>query len=243
MMAERAGLDESLWFLELNGRRVAQGTHTRGHAEALGAGRLTSIGAITRRADLLAITARLLQPGVTLIRAHVEPERAWLVEQERRHGVERGCGLLHAVWCDASAVRRDRCLAVPSPESFPSLFRELFDSASARYPDGGVHAAALTDGTTLVRQVEDVGRHNAVEKAIGLGLLDGLDLSALGVIVSARVSGQMAWSAARGGIAWIASRSVGTTLAAAVAAAAALPLIERAASPHARVSAGSAGGP
>jgi FdhD protein len=233
MITGAARLDETPWILEVNDRLWAHGTGTRGHAEALGAGRLLASGTVVERTDLVDIVATSLAPGQTLIRARVDPARVWLAEQERRHAAERGCGLLHVVMCDATAVRHDRVLAVPPNDRFPPLFRALFAAASARHPDGGVHAAALTDGKRLVSQIEDVGRHNAVDKIIGAAFLDDLDLRALGLILSARVSAQIALSAARAGVAWIASRSVPTNLAVSIAAAARLPIVERAASPAA----------
>lgn len=230
MSTGAARLDETPWILEVNGRPLARGTHTQGNAEALGAGRLLARGVVVRREDLFAIAATPLDPGLTFIRAAVDPSRLWLAEQEYQHTLERGCGLLHVVACDASAVRHERSLPVPQPDWFPALFRALFDAASTRYPDGGVHAAALTDGHRLIMQIEDVGRHNTVDKILGAAFLEGMDLRASGLILSARVSGQIALSAARAGVAWLASRSVPTTLAAAIARAAGLSVIERAAS-------------
>jgi len=235
MSTGAARLDETPWILEVNGRPLARGTHTQGNAEALGAGRLLARGVVVRRDDLFDITATTLEPGLTLIRAEVDPTRRWIAEQEYQHTLERGCGLLHVVACDASTVRHDRSLPVPPPDRFPALFRTLFDAAATRYPDGGVHAAALTDGHRLIRQIEDVGRHNAVDKVLGSAFLERIDLRATGLLLSARVSGRIAHSAARAGVAWVASRSVLTTLALAIAAAAELPVIERAAGPRSRV--------
>jgi FdhD protein len=80
-----------------------------------------------------------------------------------------------------------------------------------------------------------VGRHNGVDKAIGAALLAGADLGALGLLTTARISGEIAEKAARAGVAWVASRSVPTTLAVELAATAGLPLVARAGSPDARV--------
>jgi FdhD protein len=77
-----------------------------------------------------------------------------------------------------------------------------------------------------------------VDKAIGGGLLAGANLARLGLVLSARVSADIAAKAARAGLAWIASRSVPTTLAVEIAEAAGIPIIARAAGPEARVFAG-----
>lgn len=228
-------MDEAPWILEANHRRVATGTFTPRDAETFGAGRLLAEGFIVEREDLVAIEAVVLDPGVTVIRATVAQQRALLVEQEREHRNERGCGLLHYLTCDDRVLRRPRPFALPSDDRFPTLFRTLFRETDARHPAGGMHAAALYDGDAFLGQWEDVGRHNAVDRALGSAWLGGRDLGRFGLILSARVSGQMALSAARAGISWIASRSVPTTLAVAIAGAAGLPIVGRAAGPDVTV--------
>jgi FdhD protein len=80
-----------------------------------------------------------------------------------------------------------------------------------------------------------VGRHNGADKAIGGALLAGSALRGLGLMTSARISGEIAEKAARAGLAWVASRSVPTTMAVEIASAAGIPLIARAAARDARV--------
>ena len=226
-------VDEEPWILEANDRRVAVGTFTPHDAESLGVGRLIAEGFLVEREDLYAIEAVILDPGVTLIRAHLSPFRSLEAEQERRHRVERACGLLHFTACSPDILRRDRHTGLPATDSFPDLFRRLFRNTDERYPGGGMHAAALCDGSALIHQNEDVGRHNSVDRAVGAGWLAGRDLSTTGLVLSARVSAQIALSAARAGLAWVASRSVPTTLAIAIAEAANLPIVGRAAGPAA----------
>lgn len=226
-------VDEAPWILEANDRRVAAGTFTPCEPEPLGIGRLIAEGFLANRHDLHFIDSVTLPPGVTLLRARIDPMRALEAEHERKHRIEAGCGLLHFVTCEPHALRRRRTLAIPRLDAFRDLFRDLFRVADERHPGGGMHAAALCDGSRLLLQTEDVGRHNAVDRAIGKAWLEGREMGDLGLILSARVSGQIALSAARAGIAWIASRSVPTTLAVAIAQSASMPVVGRAAGPHA----------
>jgi FdhD protein len=130
-------------------------------------------------------------------------------------------------------------LPVPDPEAFTQLFRAMFTAADARHPHGGMHVAAATDGVSIVAQVEDVGRHNTIDKISGVLLLAQRDPRAYGLLLSSRVSGLIASliasKAQRAGFAWIASRSIPTTMAAQIARECTIPIIGRAASRDAHV--------
>lgn len=233
MARAAVSVDEAPWVLVANDRRVAAGTFTPDQPEKLGIGRLLAEGYLVERDDLHAIEAVHLDPGVTFIRARVSPDRAFFAEQEHRHRTERGCGLLHFTSCEPTLLRRDRTVAPPPSHAFPDLFRALFQATDEKHPGGGMHGAALSDGERLLNPCNDVGRHNAVDRVLGWGWSERLPLDQLGLVLSARVSGQIALSAARAGVAWVASRSVPTTLAVEIASAAALPIIGRAAGPSA----------
>jgi formate dehydrogenase accessory protein FdhD len=118
---------------------------------------------------------------------------------------------------------------VPDVAGFTELFRMLFTTVDERHESGGMHAAALAAGGKIAFQSEDVGRHNAVDKVVGMALLAGADPRGYGMIVSARVSGEIARKAAQAGITWLASRSIPTTMAVRIAREAGMPLIGRAA--------------
>lgn len=79
---------------------------------------------------------------------------------------------------------------------------------------GGTHAAALfnTQGG-IVAFAEDIGRHNALDKAIGKRLLTLQATNGLGVCLSGRVSLEMLTKCARAGIELIAAVSAPTSLA------------------------------
>jgi formate dehydrogenase accessory protein FdhD len=66
-----------------------------------------------------------------------------------------------------------------------------------------------------------------------MALLDHGDLTAHGLLVSSRISGEIARKAARSTVAWLASRSIPTTLAVRTAQKVRLPIIGRAAGKHA----------
>ncbi len=73
----------------------------------------------------------------------------------------------------------------------------------------GTHLAALIDKTgKLNMQIVDVGRHNAVDKAVGAAFLKGLDLSQHYLLSTGRQPAYMITKAARAGIPLIATKSM-----------------------------------
>jgi FdhD protein len=83
---------------------------------------------------------------------------------------------------------------------------------------GGVHAAALFDWQgELIILCEDVGRHNAVDKAIGHCVLRGIALSDKVLLCSGRLSYEMVTKAVRVGLPVLVSVSAPTALAAQIA--------------------------
>lgn len=207
--------------------------------EPLGAGRLMSLGYVRGAGDIL--DTEVTPPdeadeGVWRIDVTIPKERVAVGVEERDHRAWNGCGLRHLLDCRPDLLpERDEVLPVPDLDVLPELFRELFDRSPSRKTTGGHHTTALTDGEILVHLFEVIGRHNGTDKAIGSALLAADDLRGLGMLTTARISGQIAEKAARAGLAWIASRSVPTTLAVEIADAAGLPLIARAAGKEVRV--------
>ncbi len=97
------------------------------------------------------------------------------------------------------------------------------DSLYAR--SRGVHSAGLSDGTSLLAVAEDVGRHNTIDKVVGLCLLNGIETRGRILLTTGRVSSEMMKKAARMGCPIIASRNSPTSLSVAMAQALNITLV------------------
>ncbi len=82
---------------------------------------------------------------------------------------------------------------------------------------GGIHVVALAGADGIIRVAEDIGRHNALDRVIGYALREGIDRSRTFIIVSGRISSEMARKCLIANIPIIVSRGATTTLALEVA--------------------------
>lgn len=216
------------FWLEVNGHRVATWTCSPGAYRELALGRLVAEGYVQPAPPLpeLDVVDDGWAAGVRVRLPESEVARA---EAERRHRQEHGCGILHFATCEPDALRADRG-TLPHAD-WAALFAQLRDA----HGDSGLYIAALSDGTHLTHPIEDIGRHNAVDKLVGAALLADETLAGQGLMVSARVSGDMALKVSRAGLSWIATRSSPTTLGLTIARSAGLAILAHAGGPDARV--------
>jgi len=79
---------------------------------------------------------------------------------------------------------------------------------------GGTHAILIFDGEgNAISFAEDIGRHNALDKAIGKSLLSGRTVRGCGAVFSGRVSFEMVAKCSKAGIEMILAVSAPTSLA------------------------------
>ena len=82
---------------------------------------------------------------------------------------------------------------------------------------GGIHVVGLASKNGIVARSEDIGRHNALDRVIGHGLRNNIDLSKTFAICSGRVSSEMVRKCLVANIPVIVSRGATTTLAVTIA--------------------------
>ncbi len=233
MLVDSAVVEEWPVWLEVNGEPAVTWMCTPDQLEELVAGWLHGEGYIASLDDLVKLRPCATDLGFW---AEVSPERVALVKGEhRRRVLASGCGAVTTLLADPGALGHAPARGEPpAPERLRALFKDLF-AQGARYNDtGGIHAAALTDGARLRYHAEDIGRHNAVDKVIGAAVLARDPIVGSGLLVTGRISAELAFKAARAGVSWLATPSVPSTLALTIGRRAGMILVGRAVSgtPH-----------
>ena len=167
-------------------------------------------------AEIRSVEVRAAQEA-TEVHVSIAWERFPELLRRRRNLTGRtGCGL-----CGAETLPeaiRGRARIGTGPRVSAAELHRAIDELGSRQPlnarTGSVHAAAWVipgEGIYCVR--EDVGRHNALDKAIGALLRAGLDLDRGYMLVTSRASYEMVQKAATVGIAMLAALSAPTSLA------------------------------
>jgi len=210
--------------IRIAGEPLAVTMRTPGHDHELAVGFLLAERLIRSRDDLgsIAHCGRLGAPGAHNA-LNVVPAPGVLLDTDALERSHRGtltssaCGVCGRLLVD-DLVRK----LAPSPpcEPFePAFIAGLPDELRARQPcfdrTGGLHAAGVARpeaGLLVVR--EDVGRHNAVDKAIGRLCLDGRVPAAGAVlVVSGRTSFEIVQKAVAAGLAGVVGISAPSSLA------------------------------
>jgi formate dehydrogenase accessory protein FdhD len=181
---------------------------------------------IVDSADEIGIVDRLETAHGISLEMRIPQTRFEALERRARNLTGRtGCGLCGASTL-ASAIRSVRRVTT-SASIDPAVLFDAFAELETRQPlngeTGAVHAAAIIDAGARLHVREDVGRHNALDKAAGSVLRAGLDPRAL--LVTSRASYEIVHKAAQVGIGLVAAISAPTAYAVRVAEEAGVVLI------------------
>ncbi len=103
---------------------------------------------------------------------------------------------------------------VIEPAQIRQAFRKLQPPNSLYARSRGVHAAGLFDPQSeeILVIVEDIGRHNTIDKISGICLQDGIDPQGRVLLITGRISSEMLRKAAKMGCPVIASRTSPTSM-------------------------------
>ena len=124
--------------------------------------------------------------------------------------VEPSCCTGNRVYADIK--RRAALCRLPDhdwkPEWVFALAERFSEGTKLHHKTSGTHSCFLARENELLFSCEDIGRHNAVDKAVGYGLLNGIDLTECMIYSSGRVPIDMVQKVIAAGIPLLVSKSV-----------------------------------
>jgi FdhD protein len=201
--------------IRIGRKALATTMRTPGHDEELAAGFLVSEAIIRKRQEIAEISAARRNVVMVNLAAGVKLK----LNSARRFGtISSSCGIcgkesVEAIRQNFPAIQSSNIrIDIDTLLSLPAVLRK-YQGDFAR--TGGIHAAGVFDSAGDLKIVrEDIGRHNAVDKAIGRAFFDGfLPLDRHLLLVSGRASFEIMQKALAAGIPIVAAVSAPSTLA------------------------------
>ena len=201
--------------IRIGRKALATTMRTPGHDEELAAGFLVSEAIIRKRQEIAELSTHRDNIVVVDLAAGVKLK----LNSARRFGtISSSCGIcgkesIDAIRQNFPAIRSSKIrIDIDTLLSLPVVLRK-YQGDFAR--TGGIHAAGIFNSTGDLKIVrEDIGRHNAVDKAIGRAFLDGLlPLNRHLLLVSGRASFEIVQKALAAAIPIVAAVSAPSTLA------------------------------
>ncbi len=185
---------------------------------ALALGFALSEGLIGDLRDLKGVSVCPERAGVVRVQLKA-PES--VTAHRRNVVINSSCGI-----CGPREILEDNALGLATVTDtlrlhraqFPRLMAQMREQQRIFRATGGSHAAAIFDARgEIVAVAEDLGRHNALDKAIGLALLERGSVRGCGVLLSSRLSLELVIKAVRTGLEVMLAVSAPTSLAIEVA--------------------------
>jgi len=186
--------------LVVNGTRVASLTISPDNLEAYAYGYLICEGIVSGIDDITDVHIEYpnIYAKVSSFSREISPEQTEIRSS--------GCIGMRTAWTN---------LCEPLGEGISLKVQTLFtgirsinEYAPLWKTTGGTHCAVILDeGGNIRSAIEDMGRHNAVDKAVGKALLGGVDLSRCFMVCTGRLPAGMVAKAYRAGISIFASNT------------------------------------
>jgi FdhD protein len=235
-LEDRVAVEAPLEFLlhhpSLGPEPLSFGTtmRTPGDDESLAAGLLYGEGIVNQSADIEALESGTRRPNVINVRLHPSVQ---IVPNtpSRLFSAGSSCGVCGTTGLDAAIARAAATHIPDTGHAALSLLMQLpsrMRSAQSKFDyTGGVHASGLFDFSgNLLNLAEDVGRHNAFDKLVGMSLLSNeLPLSNRIVVLSGRASFELVQKALRAGVSILAAIGAPSSLAVNLAVTSGLTLV------------------
>ncbi|HAT18830.1 MAG TPA: formate dehydrogenase accessory sulfurtransferase FdhD [Verrucomicrobiales bacterium] len=210
---DRVALEEPLQLV-VDGHPVAVLMRTPGNDEELAAGFLWTEGIISSQEEIVRIDLEAKENHALVFLADgVEVDFGRLT---RHLFSASSCGLCGKATIEAiTSLHEPVAMGPVFSESVLMKAPTMMRAAQATFEEtGGLHASAVFDRQgQLLTLREDVGRHNALDKALGWALMNSVDLSNSFVLMSGRLSFELMQKALAGRIPVVAGISAPSSLA------------------------------
>lgn len=199
--------EEVPFTIEVNGRELATLLASPRDLKQLAAGFLFTSGLIR---------------GAESIRALTVDEERWKAEAEIDEAVADDLAFkrVYTSGCGRGVIFHnplDVLQRVSLPDGFAvsamkilELMKEFLGRSEEHRKTRGVHSAALADRERILIFMDDIGRHNALDKVIGEALLSAIDLREVMAVTSGRISSEIVAKIMRSGISVVVSAGVPT---------------------------------
>jgi FdhD protein len=196
----------------INGQNLVTLLCTPEYLEDLTVGYLASEGFITTWDDLeeLSVNRTTGESRVTLRGSQGEAEKTFL---QRYVTTGAGKGVSFSQLSDPRLSKELPGDYRAEPTDIISMMKTLQESSALHRDTGGVHTVALGQNGVLHLQRDDIGRHNAVDKVFGYCLRNKIMTGDKVLLISGRVSSEIALKAVKMGIQILVSKSAPTDMA------------------------------
>ncbi len=203
-------VDESQVCVSVNGREIATFMCSPNDLDKLALGFLYNEGIIQSTAEIRQLHISKNDTCVDVWLTHE-------VELPSRLIVTAGCG--GGVTFEDFSGRHEPLTSdqQASPDQLAALMRAMHQGAALYQQARGIHTAALATPDAIFLQVEDIGRHNCLDKLRGAALQQELATNDAILLSSGRISSEMVNKARRLATPIVCSRTSPTSLSVALA--------------------------
>lgn len=195
--------------LHLNGRPLVVLMCTPLLLEELALGFLFGAGLIAGRDEVDEVQVLDLPDGRRWLDIWLQRE----IEPDGLRAITSGCSGGIAFESAVATLRRVESALRVTPQQVTQLMDEFLRATLLYRRAGGVHGAALAQGERLLCVVEDIGRHNALDKVAGFCLRQGLPMRDSILLTTGRISSEMVDKVVRMDVPVVVSRTAPTSLA------------------------------
>jgi FdhD protein len=198
--------EEKPFYLFVNTTYWATILCTPSNLKELAIGHLLSEGVVKSIDEIEEVTLKENEGTCTVkLKQGINVEDRVRLSRLHQRVITSACGSGSPHQYTGKTPRVESALTVKAQVIFDSV-NQLNFKAEVFRQTGGVHVAAIyrADGS-MVALAEDVGRHNAVDKVIGMAALNKVNLNECFLALSGRMSGDVAFKAAKVGLPIIAS--------------------------------------